>query len=538
MGFRTTYIIIFIAFITVSLGSCRKSIEKPSWDVEMVAPVVRTTLTLGDILPDSLTTVNPDSSIILSFDNTVYRFSLDTLVDVPDTTINFSYTTPSVQTDIAPGGQIYTLTDDFDYEIDDVELHELKIRSGQIDVVMTSSVPEAITVTYTLTSSGFQNTNGPPLVVVSTVPAAPPGGTSTLVETHDISGYHLDLTGPTQTEFNKLTTNLVIQNAVTSDTLHVTGGMTVSVDNSFVDVIPEYARGYFGSRDIDIDPATEEFDAFNRVIGGSLDIDDIDVELEIRNGVGVDATATIHQLSAINSNSGAAVNLNHSSIGNIISIDRAEDFNGWIDVKTWNAQMNPANSNIDQFFETLPNQMGYDLDILINPLGNVSGSNDFIYYESELVTDLKVNIPLCLIASDLALTDTIDVEIRDTSYAGRVNRGTFTVYSENGFPFDANIQLYILDDNGNALDSLFTDNLILAASVDGNNDVTASATSTQYIDIPASKADLLYESNRMAMVVKFNTVDAANGFTKLYSHYKLDLKLVADFEYTVDLNDE
>ena len=537
MGIRTTYIALLLAVFAASFSSCRKSLEKPSWDVEMVAPVIRTTLTLGDILPDSLTTVNPDSSITLSFDNTVYRFSLDTLVDVPDTTIFYTYTTPSIQTSIPPGGQIFSNTDEFDYEIDDVELHELKIRSGHIEVSMTSTVPEAITVSYTITSSGYQDQNGPALQVVTTVPAAPNGGSSTITEIHDISGYHFDLTGANQIEFNKLNTTMVVTNAVTSDTLHISGGLTVSIDNSFVDVIPEYARGYFGSRDIDIAPTTAEFDAFNAVIGGSLDIDDIDVELEIRNGVGVDATATIHQLSAINTTSGAAVNLSHSAIGNVISIDRAEDFNGWVDVKTWSAQMDPANSNIDHFFEVLPNQMGYNLDLAINPLGNISGSNDFIYYDSELVTDLKVNIPLCLIASDLTLADTLDVEIRDTSYAGRVNRGEFTVYSENGFPFDANIQLFILDDAGNALDSLFTDNLILAASVDNNNDVTAITSSTQTIDIPESKADLLYESNRLAMVVRFNTVDANNGHTKLYSHYALDLKLVADFEYTVDLND-
>ena len=143
-----------------------------------------------------------------------------------------------------------------------------------------------------------------------------------------------------------------------------------------------------------------------------------------------------------------------------------------------------------------------------------------------------------MIASDLTLGDTIDVGISDTSYAGRVNKGVFTVFAENGFPFGAEIQLYILDANGVTLDSVFADNVVLPAIVDGNNIVTNEVASILYLDLDEAATTHLYENNRMVLKAKFNTVDAANGHTKLYDHNKLDLMLVADFEYTVDLSDE
>ena len=99
----------------------------------------------------------------------------------------------------------------------------------------------------------------------------------------------------------------------------------MDLDNRFVDIIPDYARGYFGQRQVDVPFTTSSFDGFNNIIAGNLDVDQVDVELEIVNGVGVDAQATIQQLSAVNSNSGQIVNLSHSIIGNTVNLSRAND---------------------------------------------------------------------------------------------------------------------------------------------------------------------------------------------------------------------
>jgi hypothetical protein len=529
----------FVLFLVllVGLNSCRRSLESPNWDVNILSPVVYTTLTLDDLLPDSLTQVNPDSSITLVFDNTVYRFALDTLIDVPDTTILSTYTTPQIGLQIAPGATVFSNSDEFEYNVGDVELLEMKVRGGFINVSMTSSVPEDIVVTYTLTSSGFGDAGGQPLQMITTVPAAT-NGTTTIQTSTDISGYWFDLTGPSQNKFNTFTTSVLVQNAITSDTLNVQGGLSINLENSFVDIVPSYARGYFGQRIVEVPFSTSNFDGFSSIVSGSVDIDQVDVVLELINGVGIDLQASITALTAINNTSGQSVSLNHSVVGSTINMNRAEDLNGWIDVQRYTADLNNGNSNIDQFFEVLPDELGYALGLALNPFGNVSNGNDFIYYESEMAVNMNIELPLCLIASDLTLVDTLTIAVSDTLYSGRINSGVFTIFAENGFPFSADVQLYILDGNGNVLDSLFSNNTVLPATVNTSNYVIGETSSILYLDLPADKADLLYSSNTLLLKTRFNTVDAANGHTKLYDHYKLDIKLVADFEYNIDLNNE
>lgn len=524
-----------LLILVVGFSACRKGNDLPSWDVDLIAPVVYAELGIGNLLPDSLLQVNADSSVTLVFDNTVYELSIDSLVDIPDTTINFTYTTPPISVSVPPGGQIYSGPEEHDYSIDDVELLEMEVRSGMVEIVMSSNVPEALQVTYTITSSGYGSLGGAPLSLTTIVPPSN-GSTVTVTEIVDLSGYWFDLRGSSFNSFNKMNTEVTVLNALTSDTLVISGGLTVNVDNSFLHVIPQYARGYFGARQISIPTTLTSFDAFNSITGGTLDVDDVDVVLEINNGIGVDAQVRVNELSASNTNSATSVNLNHNIIGNNINLSRAIDVNGWVDVEQYTVDLNTSNSNIDQFFELLPNEIGYAVDLDLNPFGNVSNGNDFMYYNKGFTTNLNAQVPLCLIANDLTLVDTIEVNVHDSTYQGHVNSATFTVYADNGFPLEAEMQLYLLDHQLNIVDSIVVDQLIAAALVDGQNLVTDRTASILTINLPSELAEHVHNHPNMVLHVKFNTNDPANGHTKIYDYHTIALKLVADFNYTVDLN--
>ena len=57
--------ILAICLIVFIFFSCRKDFERPNWDVYLLAPLIKTTLTLEDLLPDSIIQTNPDTSIKL-----------------------------------------------------------------------------------------------------------------------------------------------------------------------------------------------------------------------------------------------------------------------------------------------------------------------------------------------------------------------------------------------------------------------------------------------------------------------------------------
>ena len=81
------YISIFILFLT----GCKKDISKPQWDVEVLTPLLKSEIGIMNIIPDSISTINSDSSISLVFSNFLYGMNLDDSFQIPDTSL--SYTT-------------------------------------------------------------------------------------------------------------------------------------------------------------------------------------------------------------------------------------------------------------------------------------------------------------------------------------------------------------------------------------------------------------------------------------------------------------
>ena len=43
------------------LFGCRRDVEKANWDVDALAPLIKTSLNLEDLLPDSILQTNPES---------------------------------------------------------------------------------------------------------------------------------------------------------------------------------------------------------------------------------------------------------------------------------------------------------------------------------------------------------------------------------------------------------------------------------------------------------------------------------------------
>ncbi len=71
----------YVCFLLLLLG-CRK--EKFTSESEWIAPIFETNLSLADLIPDSLTRYNPDSSLILVFEEEYGISSLEDILEIPD----------------------------------------------------------------------------------------------------------------------------------------------------------------------------------------------------------------------------------------------------------------------------------------------------------------------------------------------------------------------------------------------------------------------------------------------------------------------
>ena len=84
--------IIQIAILTSLLPfiSCKKELSEPNWDVDVLVPLARASLTVDNIYNDSTKKVNQDNSISMVFSSGLYNYTLDTLFKIPDTTISYT----------------------------------------------------------------------------------------------------------------------------------------------------------------------------------------------------------------------------------------------------------------------------------------------------------------------------------------------------------------------------------------------------------------------------------------------------------------
>lgn len=522
-------LLVILMLLTISF-SCRKALEKPSWDVEILSPLVNTTLNLNDLIPDSVLQVNADTSLKIVYNTSIFSVDVDSIFRIPDTTITEIYSVP-LNLIASPGDAFYSNDEDRELNVTNgVELNFATIESGFIDLEIYSDIKEKVWVTYKILSA---TKNGDTLVFTELVDAA-----TTLPayfkKRVDISGYDLNLKGTTGSKTNTFVTKSIARVDTNGATVNIDIGQKIKFINTLVDVVPYYVRGYFGSQSYRFGPETTDFSVFNRIVDGNLDIEDIDVNLSFENGIGVDARLVINQLKTINSNNGLNHDLNHSIIGAPININRAAQTFSVPEViyTSYSNMLTTSNSNIDNLIEIFPNKLLYDINLLINPLGNISGSNDFIFKKHPLKTKLNVEFPLSIVANNLTLVDTSEVNIEQNS-SGRILDGKLFIYANNGYPFSADLSLQLLDNNANVIKSLPVVNNIASAPVGSDLKVVSKKQSVLTVPLSVSDVDVLYNSKKIVFRVAFNTT-AQPQFIKIYQDYALDIKVIGDFAYQIN----
>lgn len=521
-----------IIIVLVFSFSCRKAVDKPTWDVDVLSPLIKTTLTLNDLLPDSILQVNPDTSLKIVYSTSIFTIDVDSLFKIPDTTITEIYSVP-LNIVASPGYSFYSNDEERELNVTNgVELNFAKIESGFIDLEIFSDIREKVLVTYKILSA---TKNGDTLVLTELIDAATPSQPAYFKKRIDISNYDLNLTGTTGNKTNTFVTQSIATVDTNGATVNINIGQKINFLNTFVDVVPFYVRGYFGSQNYRFGPETTDFAVFDRIVDGTIDIEDVDVNLTFENGIGVDAQLVINQFKTINTKNGANYSLIHSIIESPININRSTETYTVPEVNytNYNNSLTTSNSNIDNLIEIFPNQLQYDINLLINPFGNISGSNDFIFKKHPLKTKLNIEFPLSIVANNLTLVDTSDFNMERNSSSGQILEGNLFIYADNGYPFDANLSLQLLDENASVIKSLTIVNNIASALVDANLKVTTKKSSV--LTIPLSKLDIdaMYAAKKMVFKIAFNTT-AQPQFIKIYDGYTIDIKVIGDFVYQVN----
>ena len=423
------------------------------------------------------------------------------------TTINISNIGITEATAIFPEQQLTEKLKEHSFDLGEAQITEIGIKEGTVKINVLSTLPNGKMVYNipSLTKNGIPFTSGDMIV---------PEATSNELTTFsfDFQGYVLDLTGQ-EGRLGGDTVNTIYTEAYTF--IDYTGTVEeINQSDSFYsfiefDLTTEYAKGYIGKDTIDFGPEIITTDIFNIIESGDIDLEEASMSIHINNYIGADAIMKINSLSAFNDDSEVSAMID----GNMYDIQRAS--------LTSNNSIIPTNTQInidaDKIIEILPNKINTSATFYVNPNGS-SAQQDFIYPSQSINGKINLEIPLNLIANNLAFVDTTNMTLpNEEEY--EIDKIFLTI--NNGFPFDAEIKFILLDENNLIVDTLLNNTFILSASTDENNVVIENSTTTIEMDYSN------FESVRKIVTYsKFSTV-SNNEHIKLYSSYNLDVTLSA-----------
>jgi hypothetical protein len=520
-----------LLIILLLFSNCKKENGSAQWDVNILAPLFKASLGVSDIIGDSISQVAPDGAVTLVLDSNIYSTPLDSVFQIRDTLQPTIYTSPGLIT-LNPGFVFYSQPNEMDLDLNSVELSEAIVKSGSARLTARNHLPTAVIYTFNIPEAKL---NGVPFQKIQTIDAATSGSVTEFNGVFDLAGYTIDLTGTTGTRYNHMSYTVVGQTSPTGSTVNlITGDTVVDMTSGFEALIPLYAKGYLGQGTFSA-TGTNTLGT-SRLLDGTILLDSITATLTIRNGVGADAQALVSSMRSVNDRTGTTIDLVAPSLVNrLLNLNRATESGAApspVNATFYAVQLDNSNSNLIAMMENLPERLDYDLSFNLNPLGNASGHHDFLYTEDLFDANLKVNFPLRFAASQIMFADTQEIAAIDETSDDNIGDGTFTLLADNGFPYEFRLQLIMLDDAGQATDSLFVPDVIAPAPMDGNFRATGKLRTTITIPLSVERRTNLINTKKIAIRARFST-GSYPQLLQLYSEYALDLKLVGDFKYTI-----
>ena len=402
-----------------------------------------------------------------------------------------------------------------------IELTKALLSNGFVDVKVRSTIPTELDMSYEIPSAS--DINGDTFRFNTISEAAPIGGSITLDSNFYFDGYWFDLTGSDGTLTNTFYNGITGKIEPTPEPIPLSLDDTLFVELAVKEMEASYVEGYMGSEIYTVGPEIEAIELPDALTEGGLTFEDVKMTVVFENSLGVPAEVSISELTGINTTNSSSANL--TPLPEAFFIPAATKSGD---------DVVPSVSRFDidnavNIFNIHPDQIQYALDVQMNPNG-VTYDN-FAYIDSEIKVSLEIEVPLSVNANEFVLRDTIDFLEEAIDNPEQIKEGILSFIVYNGFPVDVDFDLYFLDESDIQIDSLVSDQNILAADVDTDGKVIEKKRSKIDFTVPNERIENILLSKKIILVAKMNTEDTDH--VTFYDDYDLEFKLVGDFEYEV-----
>ncbi len=497
--------LLFLLCIGLAFASCKKR-DKAVWDTDWQVPLVHDSLTMSNLVADSLLTV-VGGNYVLDINSSLFEFKLSDFVELPDTSVENTFQV-ALNITAAPGTSfVNNNVEDHVMNIGDVQLKKVRVKQGGVELKVYN--PIATKTFFTIQLPGVSK-NGVVLSQNFVAPAGTQSNPGVATGFVDLSGYELDLTGQFGTSYNRIQSKMNVQSDPNGPTVNVSTSDVIKFKFTMQDVQLDYARGYFGNQLV-TDTVYAQIDAMNNVTDGLLDVDAMTFDLTIENGLKVNGKFKINSLKNINS-SGNAVSLNHPNIGTWNTINASTGYSvNTIAPSNTTLSFTPGNSNFEQYVENHGSKNELSFQLQLNPWGNVSGGWDEIYDEHPLRVKLNGMFPLNVGLTDLIFQDTFALSLINDASKTNVKSGQIWINAMNAFPFEGNLQLYLLDANHQTV-GVISGTSAIESSVFGSviNGIMQKK-SVVYFPVSETVCDDIGQVKYCMIKLKLNTYDGSGA---------------------------
>lgn len=508
------------------ISACKKE-EGTDWDTNLLGPLFKTSLSINQILPDSLTQINADNSIHVVYDEHFNSTGFVNTSELPDTALLKFFTIPFGSIYLSAGDNFMNLTEETKLNFEPLELSRLIVKTGEIEVKVINKITQPVDVTYILPKA---LKNGVPYTFNATIPAYNSSNGGVYTATFKLDGYDVDLRGLTGAYVNRLVTQLIASMSQTATGItQINSTDSLKVFLKLKSIVPYYAKGYFGQSK-DTSNSESRVTLFDRIQAGTFSLEDATLNLDVKNGIGADIRAGLLGFRSVNTRTGNTVAMQHSSVQQIFNVQRATDFP--FTPSNYSFEYNKSNSNLISLLENMPNRFDLSYYTELNPFGNISNGNDFVYTDKAIDAHVKLDIPLHFSSNNLTLVDTVYLEQDSIGEHNTVKSAALKLIAENSFPFNADIKFYLLDENLQKQEQLMGETSIMAAQPDSDGRVRKSKQSILPVTVSNELLNKLLQKRKVLAVVTLNTFNNPLKH-KIYSDYKLDLKLTGNLLFNV-----
>jgi hypothetical protein len=281
-------------------------------------------------------------------------------------------------------------------------------------------------------------------------------------------------------------------------------------------------EGDFKNRQVDIGSDTMAFHLFKNVsASGKLELDNPKLKIKITNGLGIPFKLDFNQFQSVNSASGEVKNFAHNLSESIAPAHSSGP-------RATTLEFNRSNSQIRDLIKPTPSFVYYEANVTANPSG--AAASNFVDANSNMKLESEFVLPLSG-AVFMSLKDTVPVGV--VFDYEEIQGVSVRISSENGFPFDARLNLVLFDENQQPImlssgvkASLVSDvHIFKGAGVDGSGIVNSPTTARVDIGAPKQILDLFSKTKFIEIEAALSTTDDGKRMVQIREDYFMDVKV-------------